>query len=388
MMRHIGNPRLGATALGNVDDGHQHAVAAVVIDLASVGQDLDLASIGFAVAAVAVKQIAIGQPRQCIVDRAPLARRPQIPHVHAQEIRAAVTIMPEHRIVDVEDLRSLPVEDAHRHRIGVEQQPERGLTPFERGHVGNGHRDDVTERMDAKPEIAVVAVELELVTSTMRHDLEQPRHHVRAAQHMAALLQAVPLQVARRQPEQLGRRAIVMHNLEIARRTGAVADGRKRDHPVVRRREDRIEQIILRGALVDIGPHQRAAPARAGRQRQHIIGANHAIAHAMRRRRMRLPARQRGARRLRQHRGAIRRPGCDGDVPSLVLQPMLDITAAARDLQHATVILQHRDVIGETTEAAEHHVLIARQCLARLQRRLPFALEHRDIVEEIVADLF
>ena len=46
--------------------------------------------------------------------------------------------------------------------------------------------------------------------------------------------------------------------------------------------EDRVQEIILRAAFVDVGADQRRAPARGGRQRQHIVGPDHAVAHAMR----------------------------------------------------------------------------------------------------------
>ena len=38
-------------------------------------------------------------------------------------------------------------------------------------------------------------------------------------------------------------------------------------------------------------------------------------------------------------------------------------------------------MVGEPSEAAKHHVLIARQPFARLQGGTPFALKHRDVVE-------
>jgi hypothetical protein len=59
---------------------------------------------------------------------------------------------------------------------------------------------------------------------------------------------------------------------------------------------------------------------------------------------------------------------------------LLHIAPAARQLER-TIALQQCDVVGKPAETAEHHVLVARQPLTRSQRRAPFALKHRNVIE-------
>ena len=47
------------------------------------------------------------------------------------------------------------------------------------------------------------------------------------------------------------------------------------------------------------------------------------------------------------------------------------------------VALQQDDVIRQPPEAAQHHIFIARQPFAGPQRRLPFALQNRDVIEHL-----
>ena len=57
MMRHVGDPRLGLAALGDVDDGDQKAVAAVERDAPPERQHLDLAAVGLEMPPVAAGMI-------------------------------------------------------------------------------------------------------------------------------------------------------------------------------------------------------------------------------------------------------------------------------------------------------------------------------------------
>ncbi|MGY3276390.1 hypothetical protein ACVJ5M_003987 [Bradyrhizobium sp. S3.7.6] len=171
-----------------------------------------------------------------------------------------------------------------------------------------------------------------------------------------------------------------MHDLEIERLACGIAQRRQRNHGVIGRREDRVQEIVLRAALVDVGANQRGAPAGGGRQRQHIVGPDHAVAHAMRAGLVRTSVLERARHSFRQRRGAIGRELGDRDIPALLAEPFLHVTPAARQFERA-IVLQQRDVVGEPSEAPKHHVLIARQPFARLQRGTPFALKHRDVVK-------
>ena len=128
----------------------------------------------------------------------------------------------------------------------------------------------------------------------------------------------------------------MVHDLQIERRAVGVAQGRQRHHRVVGRGEDRVEQIILRAALVDIGADQCRAPARGGRQCQHIVGPDHAVAHAMGAGLVRLSVLERACHRFRQRGGAIRRQLGDRNVPTLLAQPFLHVAPAAREFERAS----------------------------------------------------
>jgi hypothetical protein len=78
---------------------------------------------------------------------------------------------------------------------------------------------------------------------------------------------------------------------------------------------------------------------------------------------------------------AICRQRGQRNVPALVIDPLLEIAAGARYAEHITGVFQQPDVISKAAEAAQHDVFVARQLVARFARRLPFALQDRDIAE-------
>ena len=50
------------------------------------------------------------------------------------------------------------------------------------------------------------------------------------------------------------------------------------------------------------------------------------------------------------------------------------------------IVLQEHDVIGEATEAAQHHVFIAWKLVAGAQRGLPLPLQDRQVVKHFGFD--
>ncbi|MHC2537237.1 hypothetical protein ACVJMY_006806 [Bradyrhizobium diazoefficiens] len=380
VVRHVGDARLGLAPFGDVDHRDQIAVTVVEGDAAAEGEHLDLAAVGTQVPPVARGMIGVADTIERFGVAVPLVLRPDLVQLHVQEGGTAVAVMLDRGIVDAEELLGLGVEHPHRHRVVVEQQPERGVAPLQRGDVGDRQREHVGEGGGAEPEMPAIVLDLELFAAAAADGLEQEFHDVERSQQGVALADPAPQQAGTRDLQQRGGALVVMHDLEIERLAAGIAQRRQRDHRVVGRGENRIQQIVLRAALVDIGADQRRAPARGGRQRQHIVGPDHAVAHAMRARLMRPSVRKRNRRRLRQRRGAIGRELGDGDVPALLAEPFLHVASAARQLER-TVVLQQCDMVGEPAEAAEHHVLVARQPFARLQRGAPFALKHRDVVK-------
>ena len=57
--------------------------------------------------------------------------------------------------------------------------------------------------------------------------------------------------------------------------------------------------------------------------------------------------------------GAIRRQSVQRNIPTIVIQPFLDVTATARDFDAVVLVLQEHDMVGKLAEAAQHHVVWA-----------------------------
>ncbi len=173
----------------------------------------------------------------------------------------------------------------------------------------------------------------------------------------------------------------MVDDLEVERLAGGIANCRERQHALVGGGENRIQQIILRSPLVDVGADQRTAPARRCRQRQDIVGLDQTVAHAMRHREIGIAIAHRIDRGLAERGGAIRRQRAQGNVPALVLQPFLDVAAAARYFEGAVVVPEQDDMIRQPAEAAQHHVFITRQTFAGVKCRLPLALQDGNVIE-------
>ena len=171
-------------------------------------------------------------------------------------------------------------------------------------------------------------------------DVEQPLDHVRRAQQVSPCAEPVPQQFGRWQLQQSGRALIVMDDLEIERLAGGIADRRKRQDAFVGGGENRIQQIIFASALVDVDPDQRAAPARGRRQRQDIVGPDHAVAHAMRRGQIGTAVSKRAGRGFAERGGAIRRQRGQRNIPAVVAEPFLHVTAGARYFEHVMIVLR------------------------------------------------
>jgi hypothetical protein len=64
---------------------------------------------------------------------------------------------------------------------------------------------------------------------------------------------------------------------------------------------------------------------------------------------------------------------------------LLNVTAAARELQRCGLAVEKRDMIRKATETAEHHVLITGKLFAGTQGSVPLALQDRYVVEQFGA---
>ena len=386
MMGHIGDAGFGLATLGDVDDSDKVAVTAAERDAPAEGKHLDFAAVGLQVPPVTGGAIGLADLAQRLAMADPFIFGPNLAKLHLQEFFAAVAIMLHGGVIDAEKAHGLGVEYPHRHRVVVEQQAERSLAPLQRGDVRDRQREDVTESGCAQAQAAIVVIEFELIAMTAHDDIAQAQDHICRAKQVSAFAQAAPLQLGRRHLEELRCTLVVVHDLEIGRTARSVADRRQRQHAFVGGRIDRIKQIVVSLAFVHIDADQRAAPARCRRQRQHVVGPHHTVAHAMGYSEIRTTVPDGIGRGLAERGRTVRRQRAQGNIPALVIQPFLDVAARARDLKALVLLIQKQHVIGKPAETAEHHLFITRQPFAGTHGGEPLALQDGDIVEQFSAE--
>jgi hypothetical protein len=307
MMGHMRDPRLGLAALGDIDNGHQIAVAAVKGDAASEGEHVDFAAVRLYVPPVAGGMIDVAEFAQRLAVRRPFVLRPDLVQLHAQEFFAGIAIMLDRGVVDTEEVHRISVKHPHRHRVVVEQQAEGEFALLQRGDVGHRQRQHVAECGGGQSQAAVAALDLELGAAAAFDDAAQPLDHGRRAQKISAGAEPAPQQFGCVLPEQPRRALVEMDNLEIGRTAGRIANGGKRQHAFVGCGKNRVEEIVLGIAFVHVSADQRAAPARNRRQCQHVIGPHQPVADAMSGSKIGTAVLQRARDRFAERGGAIRR---------------------------------------------------------------------------------
>jgi hypothetical protein len=124
MVRHVGDPGLGLVTLGDIDHGDQIAIAAVEHHPPPECQHMNLAAVGLEMPPVTAGMIGIADLLQRLRMGDPFVLGPDLLKLHAQERRAAVSVMLHGGVVDAEKSGGLGVEHPHRHRVVVKQQPE------------------------------------------------------------------------------------------------------------------------------------------------------------------------------------------------------------------------------------------------------------------------
>ncbi len=198
----MGDPSLGLAPFGDVDDGDEIAVAALEADAPAKCQHLNLAAVGLEVPPAALRMIGIADLLQGLGMGYPFIPWPDFVKLHAQERRAAISIMLHRCVIDAEEAGRFRIEHPHRHRVVVKQQAERSLAPLQRRHVRDRQRENVAEGRDAQPQVTIIAVDFELVAVAAFDDGEQSFDDLRQAQQMASIAQPAPQQAGRRQLEQ------------------------------------------------------------------------------------------------------------------------------------------------------------------------------------------
>ena len=194
--------------------------------------------------------------------------------------------------------------------------------------------------------------------------------------------QPAPAQFIRRQLEQTRGPLIKMDDLEIGGLAVSVADRRQRQDAVVGGVEDRVEQIVLGAAFIDVDAGHSAAPARGHRKRENVVNLDKAVADAMGRRQMRLAAPPCIRHRFAQDQRAVGRKRIERRIPHLGFKPLFDVASSARNLELRSLVLDEHDMIGQAAKAAEHHVFKERQIFFGLEGCMPLAAQYRNVAEQ------
>ena len=132
MLSHEGKPRLGALALGDVHQRQQHRRPIAIDELPRIDGEIDQRAVGPDVLPGPPGLLVTGTiagPWQFGIEGLQTANRQLL------EFRAAVAVMRNGGVVDAEDQLAIQRADDHRHRIAVEQQPERRLALLQFGDV-------------------------------------------------------------------------------------------------------------------------------------------------------------------------------------------------------------------------------------------------------------
>ena len=132
MLRHEGEPRLGALALGDVHQRQQYRRLIAIDELARIDRQIDQRAVGPDMLPGSRRLLVAGVvagPRQLGVEGLQVADRQSF------EFGAAIAVMLDRGIVDAEDAFAVQRAHDHRNRIAVEQQPERGLALLQLGDI-------------------------------------------------------------------------------------------------------------------------------------------------------------------------------------------------------------------------------------------------------------
>lgn len=132
MLRHEGEPRFSALALRDVHQSQQHRRLAIEDEIARIDRHVDQRSVGLDM---------LPRPRHPLLGglvadpRRRLLESLHVRNFQLLEIAARVTVMRDRGVVDTDDVLVVLGADDHRHRIAVEEQPERGFALLELGDI-------------------------------------------------------------------------------------------------------------------------------------------------------------------------------------------------------------------------------------------------------------
>ena len=140
--------------------------------------------------------------------------------------------------------------------------------------------------------------------------------------------------------------------------------------------ENRVDQIIAGGGFADIDASKRRPPAAGHRERQHLVGFDHAVGDAVHAVRHRHAGGDRLGEHFAERQRAIARQIGEPLVAQIDAEPVADLAAGAQHFEfRGRSARKQQQMIAEPAEAAKHDVFILRQRLAGLDRAPPHPLD-------------
>jgi hypothetical protein len=124
MVRHVGNAGLRALALGDVDRRDQRRCASLVGEKLGVDGNVDRLAIGLAVLPGA-SGLVVRRQRRNVRQFGGLGGIVQRAKRYREEGFARMAVVGERGVVHRDDALVVERVDEHRHRVRIEQQPER-----------------------------------------------------------------------------------------------------------------------------------------------------------------------------------------------------------------------------------------------------------------------
>lgn len=270
---HVGDARLGAALLGDVDGRAEHRRPALEGKAALEQRHFDQRAVG---PTMMVQAAVAGESA-----RSGLRQVRQAP---GQEGFAAVAIMGDRRLVHGDETGRILIDQPHRQRIALEQEAKRGLARLDVPDIGHGDGDEIADGLRLHLQVQRRPVgarhgEFERRPIGASQDARQPLRHTEPRRDEIA--QPLPLQARDRPPENLCGALIEGDDLEVRDRTRCLADRAERHQALARRAEHRLHQLGAHALTIDVDEEERRSAAVGERDADEIPSGDDTIGDAV-----------------------------------------------------------------------------------------------------------
>ena len=289
-------------------------------------------------------------------------------------------------VVDREEAARPRVDDPHRHRIGLEQQPIGFLALLERGEVGQRGADEIAHPRQADADVARRAAagrERQLEALALAVGLDQPAQPARQRLGCEAeplFSQPAPAQAIGRHADQLGGGGVEFDDLKVRRSPRIVVDDGEGHHSVVAGVEGGVDQAVAGAALGEVDRDEVGAPAVRDRQGEDVVGLGLAGAREIGLIAVRQAVGDRPFRRLAERESAIGRELSEARLALGADQPLRRDASEATDLPAVLSARQQDDAVVDRAEPVEQQVFVSRRVGSADPRDVPSAPQLRRLL--------